>query len=81
MPNYDYRCDHNGRTIEASHPMSESITTWGQLCAATGIDLGPTPPDAPVDKVVSLVAARNRSDARPPKLEGPCGSSCGCFPN
>ena len=53
MPNYDYRCDLNGRTVEVSHPMSDSVSTWGELCALADIDNGETPADSPVHKIIS----------------------------
>lgn len=78
MPTYDYRCEANGETVEVSHPMGDSVRTWGDLCRRVGLDLGGTPDDASVEKCVPLVAARS-AQARPP--QGPCGSACGCFPN
>ncbi len=77
MPTYDYRCDTNGRTVEVAHPMSESVRDWGDLCERADIPVGETPPDAPVEKVVSLVAARAATAPEPP---GSCGSGCGCYP-
>lgn len=53
MPKYDYRCDHNGRTIEVTHPMSDSLSTWGELCALADIDGSDTPADSPVHKIIS----------------------------
>ena len=43
MPTYDYRCDANGRTLEVSHRMSESLSTWGELCERAGIRPGRDP--------------------------------------
>ena len=53
MPTYDYRCDTNGRVLEVSHRMSESLTTWGELCARAGADHGETPVDAPVHRLAT----------------------------
>ena len=53
MPKYDYRCDQNGRTIEVSHPMSQAIHTWGELCELSGLDTGDTPKNSPVHKIIS----------------------------
>ena len=50
MPRYDYLCPANGRVIEATHRMSESLATWGDLCRVTGIDLDDTDPAAPVTR-------------------------------
>lgn len=78
MPIYEYRCPANGRTIEVSHAMSETVRTWGELCELAANAPGGTPADSPVEKVVSLVAA-GKGKSEPPA--GPCGSGCGCFPN
>ena len=43
MPTYDYLCPANGRVIEVSHKMAESIATWGDLCRRAGIALDGTP--------------------------------------
>jgi len=52
MPLYDYQCPANGVQIEIHHPMTLSIKTWGELCAQSGHELGDTPADAPVEKMV-----------------------------
>ncbi len=53
MPTYDYRCEANGKVVEVNHRMSESITTWGQLCAQSNIEPGDTPSDAQVKKLAN----------------------------
>jgi hypothetical protein len=53
MPTYDYCCDTNGRVLEVNHRMSESLATWGELCARAGIDRGDTPIDAPVHRLAT----------------------------
>lgn len=78
MPRYDYRCPSNGKTIEVSHAMSESVATWGDLCARAGLKAGDTPPDAPVEKVVGLSFAHTGTQSAPSR---PCGPSCGCHPH
>jgi len=83
MPRYDYHCPANGRTVEVSHPMSETLGTWGELCERAGVDPGNTPPSAeiarPVNRTVGVLAgAGGGSEAMP---EGPCGpGGCPCFP-
>ena len=52
MPMYDYHCEANDRVVEVLHAISEEITTWGALCRAAEINLGDTPEDAPVAKLV-----------------------------
>lgn len=53
MPKYDYRCDQNGRTVEVTHPMSDSVSTWGELCALADTEIGDTSADSPVHKIIS----------------------------
>ena len=53
MPKYDYRCELNHQTVEVTHSMSETVKTWGQLCALAGIEIGETPKDSPVHKIIS----------------------------
>lgn len=54
MPYYDYICKANGRKVEVSHPMSEDVSTWGQVCELAGMELGDTPADAPVTREMPL---------------------------
>lgn len=53
MPTYDYRCDANDRVVEVSHRMSESLATWGELCARAGVEPGETPADSPVHRLAT----------------------------
>jgi len=83
MPTYDYRCEDNGQVFEVHHPMSLSITTWGELCEVGDIDLGDVAAEAPVTKllrtggVVKSSALKN-PDAPPCMTGGGCsGGSCG----
>ncbi len=79
MPTYDYTCEANGRTVEVMHAMSVTLKTWGQVCEEAELDLGDTPPDAPVSKGLGLgvVAPSNTG----PEPAGPCGPSCACHPH
>lgn len=83
MPTYDYRCPANDRIIEVRHRMSDSISNWGELCAVTDIDPGNTPPDAPVEKLITgsqVVRSSSLGDAAAPACSsGPCcgGGMCG----
>ena len=52
MPLYDDQCPTNGVRIEIHHRMSETITTWGDLCERSGHPPGDTPVDASVEKMV-----------------------------
>ena len=40
MPTYDYHCPANGRVIEVSHKMAETVATWGDLCRRAGVPRG-----------------------------------------
>lgn len=53
MPTYDYFCETNGQVLEVKHAMSESVTTWGELCERAGIACGDTPPEALVTKLAT----------------------------
>ena len=82
MPTYDYRCDANGQVVEVRHSMSEQLTTWGELCALAGLEPGATPPDSPVERLITggqVVRSSSLGDAAaPPCASGPCcgGGSC-----
>lgn len=52
MPKYDYTCPANGQTVEAEHSWSKTLATWGDLCAAAGIEPGDTPLDSPVERLI-----------------------------
>jgi len=79
MPTYDYRCDSNGRVLEVSHRMSERLSTWGELCARAGIDLGETPAEAPVQCLATggniTSSTRRGSDPAP---SAACGTGACC---
>lgn len=53
MPTYDYRCDTNGRIVEVNHRMSETISTWGELCERAAIPCGDTPASTPVNRMAT----------------------------
>ena len=83
MPTYDYRCDANGKVLEVSHRMSDTLSTWGELCERAGVDAGETPVDSPVHRLAtggSIVSSNNLgSGSVPPCSTGSCcpGGSCG----
>ena len=81
MPTYDYHCPANGRVIEVSHKMAESVTTWGELCGRAGILLGGTPGKSKVERLITggnvLTGSLGSSYERPCDT-GPCGTPvCG----
>jgi hypothetical protein len=83
MPSYDYRCETTGEVVEVQHRMSEQVSTWGELCALTGMDTGATPVDVPVKKLITggqVVRSSSLGDAAAPACSsGPCcgGGMCG----
>ena len=79
MPFYTYLCPANGRQEEAMHGMSRTLTTWRELCEAAGLEPGDTPPDSPVEKVISgrIGTASGGGDAFTPAQGRTDGHSCG----
>ena len=81
MPAYDYYCESNGLTVEASHPMSDTLSTWGELCDNQGLALGETPPSAPLQRVFSapLVSMGTAEEVACDVDSGPCHpTGCAC---
>lgn len=80
MPTYDYRCPINGEVIEVRHPMDEQLNTWGELCQAAGRDLGDTPADAPVERLLSAASVLSGSTRSAPEQPSCCSTDgmCGC---
>lgn len=79
MPYYEYHCSANGRTVEVRHGMSEHVETWGTLAEKAGVDLGDTPVDTPVERLMSApVPMSGQADAGP--AMGGCGAGCACAP-
>jgi len=80
VPNYDYFCNTNGRAVEVHHRMSETLTTWGEVCDRAGIEPGSTPREALVERMMSRAMASTSG-----KSEGETGGGghvhsggCGC---
>ncbi len=79
MPTYDYRCAANARVVEVNHPMSETITTWGELCARAGIELGDTPADAPVERLATggnIISSNHLGSGTAPAPACSTGTCC-----
>jgi hypothetical protein len=79
MPTYDYRCDANGQVLEVSHRMSESLSTWGELCARVGLDGGDTPADAPVHRLATggnIISSTSRGSGQAPMPSCASGNCC-----
>jgi hypothetical protein len=77
MPYYEYRCAANGRTIEVRHPMDERLVTWGDVAGRAGVELGGTPADAPVERLLSAPVPARGGDAGGDAGAG-CGPGCAC---
>ena len=82
MPTYDYYCETNGRKVEVRHSMSEELKSWGELCAKAQIDLGDTPADTPVRRLISggaFISSSSLSNPEPSCATGACcpGGACG----
>jgi len=82
MPSYDYVCEANGRVVEVRHRMSETLSTWGELCDTAGIDAGDTPVTSPVKRLATggqVVRSSSLGESAPPCASGgACGGGmCG----
>lgn len=80
MPTYDYRCNANGQVIEVQHSMQIKLATWGELAAMANLDLGDTPAETPVERLVtggSVVSAKALKNALPPCQLGEGCGGCG----
>jgi hypothetical protein len=81
MPTYDYLCEANGQVVEVKHPMSDTLSNWGELCERAGLEAGDTPADAPVQRLATggqVVKSSSLGDAAPPCAAGGCGGGmCG----
>lgn len=83
VPIYDYLCEENGRVVEVAHKLSESIATWGELCARAGLVDEQTSAEAPVRRLIGGSAVVSRanlgSTQRPCDVGQGCGG-CACNP-
>ncbi len=52
MPVYRYRCVENQAELEVVHRMTETLRTWGELCALLGREVGDTRPEAAVERIL-----------------------------
>ncbi len=77
MPKYDYLCEANGQVVEVSHPMNEHLLTWGEVCARASIELGQTPSDFPVKKLITGGGVVRPGALKNPELP-PCQTGAPC---
>jgi hypothetical protein len=80
MPTYDYHCPANDTVVEVKHRISESVSSWGELCQLAGIEPGDTPAEAPVEKLITGggIVKSNSMGSEPPCVSGPCCGGGGC---
>lgn len=78
MPYYEYHCSSNGRTVEVRHGMDERLARWGEVAERAGTEVGDTPSDAPVERLMSAPVPLT-SEGSAPAFQG-CGSGCACAP-
>jgi hypothetical protein len=78
MPYYEYYCNTNEQTIEVRHGMNERLETWGELATRAGVQVGATPVETSIDKLLSapVPLTGSRRDAG----SQACGSGCACAP-
>lgn len=85
MPTYDYRCEANQQVYEVKHSMSQTLSTWGELCRIGNMDLQGISPETLVARVLSTGGVVRSSvlknpEAPPCMSGGACqGGSCGMF--
>ena len=82
MPTYDYRCVENGQIVEVKHSVSQKLTTWGEVCANTGMGLGSTSAESPVERLITggnVVQSNTLKNPEPSCASGSCcaGGMCG----
>ena len=83
MPTYDYHCPANDKVVEVKHRISESVSSWGELCELAGIEPGDTPAETPVEKLITgggIVKSKSMG-SEPPCVSGPCCGGGGCGHN
>ncbi len=76
MPTYDYRCEADGRVYEVSHPMSQKLSTWAELCEVADLDAGSIPANTPVSKLLTTGGVVKSSALRNPEAPACASSSC-----
>lgn len=54
MPFYDYFCETNGLTVEVRHEATVRLETWGEVCHRLNLEVGSTPADSPVVRMIGL---------------------------
>lgn len=68
MPLYEYHCPANGQNVDVSHGMKERFETWAEVCAQAKIDLGDTPSDSPVERIIGTGSVNNQANTLGKKM-------------
>jgi hypothetical protein len=76
MPTYDYRCVENGQVVEVKHHINEKLTTWGEVCENTGMDLGAIPATSQVERLITGGQVIPSSTLRNPEPACSSGTCC-----
>jgi len=76
MPTYDYRCNENGQIVEVKHSINDKLMTWGEVCSVNGMDLGATPAEAPVERLITGGQIVNSYSLKNPEPSCSTGSCC-----
>ena len=53
MPIYVYRCLDTNEVLEVLHPMSRTLSTWGELCEVAQCNPGTTDTNAPIKRLIT----------------------------
>jgi hypothetical protein len=76
--------------VEVSHSIHETLSTWGEVCARAGIELGATPAGAPMRRLIGggmVITARRSANGNGGFASGSAatggggccgGGGCGC---
>lgn len=75
MPTYEYFCPANHQSVEVMHGMSQTVTTWAELCELADQPTGQTPGDTPVEKLLSAGMVITGDNQTPGQN---CGNPRGC---
>ena len=74
-------CEHGlesariGVTVEVQHSMDTELRTWQDVVERSDQDLGATPPNTPVERLLNrqVAVSKNQPDLPPPCGQGACG--------
>lgn len=80
MPTYEYYCAANQQTLEVMHGMTRTVANWGELCELAEAELGKTPAETPVEKLMGTGMVITGDRDVPDMGGGGCcaGGGCGC---